>query len=215
MLDHEKRGYVLNTISRTRPSGFSLIELLIAVAVLVVLISLAVPSFKIWLQNSQIRNAAESIQNGLQRARAEAVARNTSVEFVLVDTDATCVAAGTCSTWKVQLPGGGGGPVTGTPIDSRSSAEGSADVKRTATLSTSSPASPTTVTFNNVGGRATTNANGSYPFTEVTLDSNILAAADSRELKIVIGVKDAGGNYVGGTVRMCDPSFPSVNPRGC
>ena len=66
-----------------------MIEMMIGVALLGILFGLAAPNFKAWLMNSRIRNAAESIQNGLQRARAEAVAQNTNVEFVLVGTNSS------------------------------------------------------------------------------------------------------------------------------
>lgn len=165
--------------------GFSLVELMIAIAILAILTGLAMPSFKTWLQNAQIRNAAESVQNGLQRARAEAVGRNTDVEFVL--------GAGT--SWVVKLAGGAN-------IESRSSSEGSRDVTITVT-----PAGATTVTFNNFGGVKAANADASVPFSQVTLDSPLLAAADSQELRITIGL--------GGNVRMCDPNAPVSSPRAC
>ena len=69
---------------RRSEHGFSLVELMVTVAVLSLLMTLAVPSFAEWIQNSRIRTAAESIQNGLQVARAEAVRRNARVEFALV-----------------------------------------------------------------------------------------------------------------------------------
>lgn len=179
---------MLNIFPKSRHLGFSLIELLIGVAIMAILAGLAMPSFQIWLQNSQIRNAAESIQNGLQRARAEAVGRNTNVEFVL----------GAGSSWVVQLP-------DGTNIDSRPSSEGSRDVTLTALNAASAPA--TTVTFNNFGGLLVANADASAPFTRVDLDSPVLAAADSQELRITIGL--------GGNVRMCDPNAPVSSPRAC
>lgn len=186
MLDHEKRGCVLNAFIKSRHLGFSLIELLIGIVIMAILLSLAMPSFQAWLQNTQIRNAAESIQNGLQRARAEAVGRNTNVEFVL----------GTGSSWVVKLAGGAN-------IESRPSSEGSRDV----TVAVA-PAGATTVTFNNFGGVVQpTNADGSAPFTQVGLDSSVLAAADSQELRVTIGV--------GGNVRMCDPNAPAGSPRAC
>jgi type IV fimbrial biogenesis protein FimT len=200
MLDYQKRGGVLNTIYKTRACGFSLIELLIGVAVLSVLISLAVPGMRAWLKNAEIRNAAESIQNGLQRARAEALLRNKSVEFVLAAKDSDCQNTKECTSWEVKEAG-----VGGISIEKRSSKEGSADVKRTTT-----PANMTTVTFNNVGGRV---SNPATDFSTVTLSSAVLGTS-SHELKVIIGVKDGGGNYVGGTVRMCDPSLTS-GPRAC
>ena len=178
---------MLNVFPKPRHLGFSLIELLIGIAIMAILAGLAMPSFQTWLQNTQIRNAAESVQNGLQRARAEAVGRNTNVEFVL----------GAGSSWVVRLAGGA-------DIDSRPSSEGSRDVTVAAT-----PAGATTVTFNNFGGLLAANAAPSpaAPFTRVDFDSPVLAAAASQELRVTIGL--------GGNVRMCDPNAPVSSPRAC
>jgi len=176
---------MLSAFIKPRHTGFSLIELLIGITIMAILAGLAMPSFNAWLQNSQIRNAAESIQNGLQRARAESVGRNTDVEFVL----------GAGSSWVVKLAGGA-------DIESRSSNEGSKDVTVTVT-----PAGATTVTFNNFGGVRAANADASAPFSQVELDSSVLGAADSKELRITIGL--------GGNVRMCDPNAPVSSPRAC
>jgi type IV fimbrial biogenesis protein FimT len=82
-------------LSRLRPQrGFSLIELCIGLAVLAILISFAVPGMRTWLQNSQLRSTAESIQNGLQLARSEAVRRNVFVTFNLSGVGWTVNAAG-------------------------------------------------------------------------------------------------------------------------
>ncbi len=71
--------------------GFSLVELIIGVAILGVLLAIAMPAFSNWLRNAKVRTAAESVQNGLQLARAEAVRRNTTVGFRLVDSaDESC-----------------------------------------------------------------------------------------------------------------------------
>ena len=64
-------------------SGFTLIELMFGIAVLIILMTLSMPSFQTWMQNIQIRNASESILTGIQKARSEAVTRNTSVSFVM------------------------------------------------------------------------------------------------------------------------------------
>lgn len=159
---------MLNSGGHSIHSGFSLIEMLIGIAILAILASFAMPSFNVWLQNAQIRNAAESISNGLQRARAEAVSRNADVEFV-VSAD---------SSWSVRLAGAA-------LIEKRSASEGSNNVNVT-TSSTSD-----TVTFTNFGGLKTVNLDGSAPFSKVDVDSTSLSAVESHELRITLGI---GGN---------------------
>lgn len=72
----------------SRP-GFTLIELLIAMTVMVLLVSRGAPIFSAWVQNTQIRTAAEALQNGLQIARQQAVQLNTQVQMVLTGSDWT------------------------------------------------------------------------------------------------------------------------------
>ena len=69
-----------------RARGVTLIEMLIGLTVLGILLMLGMPSYTTWIQSTKIRAAAESLQAGLQLARAEAARRNTQVELVLTDT---------------------------------------------------------------------------------------------------------------------------------
>jgi len=68
---------------RSNVQGLTLIELMITVAVLAVGLSLAAPSFTQQIANYRLRTASESIINGLNYARAEAVRRNSPVSFTL------------------------------------------------------------------------------------------------------------------------------------
>ena len=61
--------------------GFTIIELMIALAVVGILFAVGFPSMSAWLQNSNIRAAAEGGLNGMQLARAEAVRRNAGVQL--------------------------------------------------------------------------------------------------------------------------------------
>lgn len=169
--------------------GMSLIELAIGMAILGILIAAAVPSFKSWIQNAQIRTAAESLQNGLQVARNEAVRRNASVEFRL----------GTGTEWSVVTVR------SDETVQSRSGSEGSANVTLTVT-----PAGSDIVTFTGLGRVATQNSDGSAPFTQLDMDvpTSVLPAADSRELRIMISS--------GGQIKMCDPTVSTAgDTRKC
>jgi type IV fimbrial biogenesis protein FimT len=156
---------MLSNAQSIKSTGFSLTELLVTISILGILTAVAMPSFQVWIQNSQIKNAAESIQNGLQRARAEAVARNANVEFLL----------GVNSSWTVHLVG------SGINIDSRASSEGSSNVTRSVV-----PATATTITFNSLGG-IVANADASASFTQI----NLTTATGTRPLRVTIGI---GGN---------------------
>jgi type IV fimbrial biogenesis protein FimT len=69
------------------PLGFTLIELVITMAVLALLVVMVLPDYSLVIQNAQMRTAAESIQSGLQLARAEALRQNTQVSFSLNGND--------------------------------------------------------------------------------------------------------------------------------
>jgi type IV fimbrial biogenesis protein FimT len=72
--------------------GFTLVELMTGLAIFALLLMLALPSFSIMLNNQRLRAQAESVANGLQNARAEAVKRNAQVEFVTTDDNAGIAA---------------------------------------------------------------------------------------------------------------------------
>ena len=64
--------------------GVTLIELMITITVFGIAISLGAPAYTEWIQNTQIRTAAESVLSGLQLARAEGLKRNATVRFQLM-----------------------------------------------------------------------------------------------------------------------------------
>lgn len=63
--------------------GVTLIELLVVLTVLAVGATLAAPSFEQMIANYRVRAAADSILNGLNLARTEALRRNAAVAFAL------------------------------------------------------------------------------------------------------------------------------------
>lgn len=92
--------------------GFSLIELVIVVAVMGVLLASVAPSVKDWVVNTRIRNAATALETGLQLTKQEALKRNQSVTFWLVTAssstnsttiDDACSLTSTGGSWVVSV----------------------------------------------------------------------------------------------------------------
>ena len=173
---------------RHRQSGISLIEVMVAVAIVGVLMAFAAPAFQTWIQNTQVRTASEAIMNGLQTARNEAIRRNAAVQFKL--------DGGTNTQWRVN-------PFIdpdGVPIQSRAAEEGSINASITVL-----PAGADTVTFSALG-RVVPNADASESLTQVDIDNLLIpVVADRRNLRIVIPA--------GGALRMCDPKVAAGDPR--
>ncbi len=176
---------MLSTFPPSKSSGFSLVELMVVIAIFAITMTFGVSSYRVWIQNTQIRNAAESIQNGLQRARGESVKRNGNVAFTL----------GANSSWTIT------NVADGTVIESRSGNEGSKNVTRSVL-----PVGATTITYTNLG-IMTTNADASLSLSQIDLNSLVLAQSSTRNLRLVIGVM--------GNVKMCDPLLPAGSAGGC
>jgi type IV fimbrial biogenesis protein FimT len=86
-----------------RQGGFSLIELVMVIAVGGILMALGLPAFKTVLDSAKSKAAAESVLSGLRFARGEAIKRNVPMRFQLVSTlDNTCALSATSVLWVVN-----------------------------------------------------------------------------------------------------------------
>ncbi len=204
-------------LSRSR--GMSLIELMIGLAVLGILLGLGIPAFTTMLQNLQIRTAAEAIVSGLQTARNEAVRRNTSVRFQLVNSmDVDCDLVETGPHWVVSRNDASSkcnaAPITAfsEPNDTslpqilqkRLAEDG------TATLNaTGAGVAATTVVFNSLGRPAT----GGIDTVDVANPAggnceHATTPGKMRCMRIRVGT--------GGQIRMCDPKVTvTTDSRYC
>jgi type IV fimbrial biogenesis protein FimT len=198
-----------------RHAGFSLVELLIGVAVLGILISTAVPAYQVWIANTQIRNAADSIQNGLQLARMEALKRNQIVEFVLTNDSPTqdnvdsINASATGANWVVRVFQATGAYSNSDFIQGKGGADGSASTQLSV-----APGGQNTIRFSSlgqasflVGTSAKVPAKGGVL---VEIASTTSANSSNKIRPLSVGIS------TGGQIRMCDPSVTSsTDPRHC
>lgn len=168
--------------------GFTLLEVLISLAVLALLMMVGIPSFTLYIQNSRTRAAADGALNGLQMARNEAIRRNECMQLQLTSQTAWTVA--TCRD-------------PATAIQSRSDKEGTTNV-----VSTIAPGGSDTVSFNGLGRVVNPNpGDGSVPFSQLEFTNSTVADADSRKLRILIPP--------GGGLKMCDPKVAAGDTRAC
>lgn len=151
--------------SKPKSDGFTLIELMITILIFSITLTFGVSSYRTWVMNTQIRNAAESFQNGLLRTRAEAVKRNASTVFTI----------GTGSSWQISVAGSG-------VIETRNSSEGSKNVSVAVT-----PTGTDTITFNSLGMIAP-NVDTTATPNQLDFDSSVAAPGVARALRVTIGL---------------------------
>lgn len=213
----DQTGWIMLTKSKQR--GVSLIELMVGIIIVSLLFALAATNYSGWIQNQQIRTAAESILNGIQVTRSEAVKNNAQVRFVLCGLPASSwevlAASAPAAAPAASLACGAGSNAAAGEIrvQERSGQEGSrlAQVFATSQLVPIpvppillTPDGSTTITFNSFG-RVVANADGSASIQRI----EVATPAGDRPLGITVG---AAGN-----TRMCDPSplLAATDPRHC
>ena len=67
---------------KNNQSGFSLVEMLITISILVVAISLAAPPLTSFIENNRMTSAANNLVSAINYARNEAIARRTTTTVV-------------------------------------------------------------------------------------------------------------------------------------
>lgn len=198
--DQEGRDVLIAT-----QKGVTLVELMIGLAIVAMIMFVAVPSFSTFLQNTQIRNAAETTMAGLNLARAEALRRNATIRFQFVsDLTSGCTLSTTALSWVVSAADPTGAcnaepSDTAAPqiVQKRSAAEGTSNILPTITGGSS-------VTFNGLG-RLTGSGTTQIEFSNI---HGVCEHADPtgkmRCLRVMISS--------GGQAKMCDPKVTTAGP---
>ena len=75
--------------NRRQEQGFSLVEMLIVVAIIAIMAAIALPNIGGYIRNYKIKGAAQDVASLMQSARGKAISSNTNagVSFFVVDSD--------------------------------------------------------------------------------------------------------------------------------
>lgn len=198
---------------KVHQEGVSIIELMVAVVIMGILFALGLPSFTTYLANAKLRTTAESFLSGIQLTRAEAVRRNSNIQFVLTNdlpspaTVATINAVANGRHWMIRTAD------LSTFIEAKSSAEGTGSDPNNASPVQINSGGISALTFTSLGG-STLGATATFQFTNPS-GGNCKGANPSgpmRCLNIVVSI--------GGQVRLCDPAVDAAaiaagDTRGC
>ena len=170
----------MSTPTLTR--GFTLLELMVAMVIAVLLLSVGMPYFTTFVRNSEIRSTAESISNGLRAARTEATRLNKPVSFTL--------AGSGDASWAINEFN----PTTATliqpPLQKYAKLEAGNNSRAVTT-----PANGVAVTFNGLGRVISPSLIATPNIQQINVSSAV--SGEARTLRIY--VDDARG------IRICDP----------
>lgn len=190
-----------------RNGGFTLVEMIVSISIMAILLAIAIPSFRTFVLNAQIRSTAEGLLAGLNLARTEAIRRNTPITFWMVDgITATCQRITTGTSWVVSVndPQNGcnaAASTTNAPriMQVRAADEVGGNITVTAT-------GGTCLTFNGFGGVEATCPGTVARFTVIDVTQPVGTMA--RALRIALSA--------GGSVRLCDPAVSdTADPARC
>jgi len=189
-----------------RQRGVTLIEIAVTLAVLGLMLAVAMPEATDWMRNTRIRNAAESAQNGLNKARMESLRRNQVVSYWMVsDRTSACALSSSSASWVVSVddPSGHCADSPSTTVAPRivevyGAGDGAGDVVVGAL--SAGGAAATSVSFNGFGQVVS----GGAPIATINLSN---ANASSRKLRVTVST--------GGAIRMCDPLAAAGDTRAC
>jgi type IV fimbrial biogenesis protein FimT len=195
-------------------AGFTIVELMITLLVVAIMLRIAMPAFATWIGNVQLRGSAESVINGLNLARAEALRRNARVLFTMAGDDggatawSICqVAAGgtTCDTNLPVIQVRDGGEESGRARAGATTTVALAESGAVATALSPGEGMPASVIFDGRGRPLV--AEGWANTVRIDVRNTSLPADEERRMVVLLGAS--------GGARMCDPLTSAGDPRAC
>jgi len=94
---------VINKYMNKKQTGFTLVELLVTMAIAAILMSMAVPNYREFVMNNRMITATNDFVTTLAMARSEAVKRGQGVTICSSDDMATCTASDWNQGWIIMV----------------------------------------------------------------------------------------------------------------
>lgn len=166
--------------------GFTLVELLIGMAILAIAMLFALPTYQQFMGNTRIRNTADSIAQGIKLAQVEAIKRNQNVTFEVDPAVGWTIRNLAAAAVHVEPFSETAGTIL---VDPR-------------------PAGAVKLTYSGIGQYIPTNNpdDGSAVITSVRVTSSTLTSP--HDLRVTT-------DPAWGGVRVCDKRFAAGDPAGC
>lgn len=179
-------------LNRHIQCGFTLIEAMVAVALVSFVLLVGLPAFANMVSNLRVRSVSDSVLSGIQAARIEALKRNIGITFELDP------VSGVGGGWRVY-PTGNSADV----LHSKGSSEGGEVLVGLDT-------GDTQILFGRLGQR--TYPDAATPVLAVDIsnpnfDLCEAAGGSVRCLRVAVSI--------GGESRLCDPKRPTGDPQAC
>lgn len=196
--------------SRRPETGFTLIELLIVISIVAIILALAVPSFRSYIELQRLRAVHDQVATDIQFARSEAVRLKTVVHFRVMPASGSTAACYVIYSDTNKTPPYSAACDCTQPAGSRCTAATTAEI-RTVTVESWMGITLSTVNDSRFGVDPATGAmllhpddTGTYVPREFILDT---ALDSSRKLETVVGFT--------GRVRSCAPPGSSIKAVAC
>jgi type IV fimbrial biogenesis protein FimT len=191
-----------------------MIEIAVVMSLAAILLFAVMPNLTAAIGNQRIRSGSESLMQGLQRARNEALKMNRPVSLWLAtangggELDNTCALSATARTWIVSLndPAGkcaAAHSLANDPMIIERSVTGSTSgIVTVSALQSDGATAASSITFDGFGRVTAATAIATIDLDHAT------SSNDHRRLRIEVSR--------GGSVRLCEPSVSAADdPRRC
>lgn len=184
-------------------SGITMIEMLISMLLLAIVLSIGAPATARWVRQSEIRSSAESLRSALQKARSEAIARNTRIRTSLGDNTGLARWSMGCVRVSTACP----------HVLHEQTVPSASSVRWGATRFVANDDL-------SVGLAVGASMPGSVDFFPLGDAPLIATGNDIARIDILHARDDTAGRLVvridgAGNIRICDPALPVTNVRRC